>query len=396
MRVIRRVVPGIVLAGLALPITLAPAPAQAAPVPVGHLAFVTGNGVLDIVAVMSNGTTTDPVKLGPVTKVAKPKTVTVSGLVVSADKDWLGWSEQISATGKDGEVRYLGSRVVVRHMYDGKTAVVHANAVLLGFAGHTLVTTGAYNKRLVMKPTPHLVRIPGNAYAVATYPHGIVDVKFVDQGAKAAVDHEQLRLTTFAGRHTVLHTYVIGKTYRNVGANVDAVSPDGRKLLVERGNHQDFDGLGPSSLFDTYSLRSATHARHKLGHYGTDKAQWRLADATFVGAHNTPWLAIHSAPKKSHSGDYYVVRGYVVSYSHGQWALQDDHGIAVAGNSDGYVVVQDGEWQPVPNSDAGEYRPVPGGFALLRGPHGGHYLRKVKGTELVWVVKPDKKAPEGT
>jgi hypothetical protein len=33
---------------------------------------------------------------------------------------------------------------------------------------------------------------------------------------------------------------------------------------------------------------------------------------------------------------------------------------------------------------------------LLRGPHGGHYLRKVKGTELVWVVKPDKKAPEGT
>ena len=395
MRSIRPVVPVLALAALVLPGSLAPTQAQATPVPAGHLAFVNPAGKLEIVAVMSNGKTTDPVKLGPVTKVASPRTVKVANLVVSGDRNWLAWQEQIYKPDPQFGTIQAGGRIAVRNMYTGKTIIVRSNQIPLGFAGKTLVTVGAYNKRLVMKPTPHLVRIPGDGYAVATYPKGIVDVKFVDENPDTAVDHEQLRLTTFGGTHTVLHTYHVGKTYRNVTANYDAVSPDGKKLIIERGNHQDFAGLGPSSLFDTFSL-GATHTRHTLGHYGTNKAVWRLSRATFVGKHNTPWLAIHAAPKKSPSGDYYVVRGYVVRYVHGEWRLEENQGIAVAGNPEGYVVVQSGEWQPVPNSDADEYRPVPGGYALLRGPHGGHYMSKVKASELAWVGKDSTTNPEGT
>ena len=386
MRFFRRVVMVAALAASAVPLSLAPTTAEASPVPAGHLAFITADGVLKIVAVKSNGNTTDPVRLAPVTKVATPKTVEVRGLVVSADKNWLAWSEGIFKPSKKYGELQTGARIVVRNMYSGKTITMHSNQSPLGFAGSTLVTVGAYNKRLVKKPTPHLVRIPGDAYAVATYAHGIVDVKSTVSENDNYVERDRLRLTTFDGHHTLLHTYNVGMQYRSAAANIDAVSSDGHKLLVELGNHQDFEGLGGSSKFDTFALHGS-HARHELGHYGTSKAKWRLAGATFVGPHNTPWLAIHSAPKKSNAGDYYVVRGYVVSYAHGEWTNQENQGIAVAGNREGYVVVQSGEWQPEKNSEAGEYKPVPGGYMLLRGPQGGHYLKGIKATEMVWVAK---------
>jgi hypothetical protein len=385
----------IAVAALALPALLLSQPAAAAPVPVGHVVYVTANGVLKVTAVMSNGDHTDPVRLAPVTKVDPPKTVTVAGLVVSADKNWVAWSERIAKPSKKYGELVTGARIAVRNMYSGKTITLRSNDAPLGFAGSTLVTVGSYSKRLVKKPTPHLVRIPGHGYAVATYPKGIVEVKSsVPADNRKVYQVDRLRLTTFDGHHTPLHTYRVNDQYRSAGGNVDAVSADGRKLIVEFGNHQDFEGLGGSSNFDTFAMHGA-RVRHQLGHYGTSKARWRLAGATFVGAHNMPWLAIHSAPKRSKSGDYYVVRGFVVSYAHGKWTRQDDHAIAVAGNSDGYVVVQDGEWQPVEHSDAGEYRPVPGGFALLRGPHGAHYLRGIKAVELVWATKTDENAPDG-
>jgi hypothetical protein len=367
--------------------------AQAAPVPAGHLAFVTAAGALKVVAIKSNGRTSDPKKIAPVTKVGEPKVARVHDLVVSADKKWLAWSEGIFKPSKKYGELQTSARIVVRNMHSGKTTVLRSNQSPLGFAGSTLVTVGAYNKRLVKKPTPHLVRIPGDSYAVATWAKGIVDVKSsVPDNNKHVVEIDRLRLTTFDGHHTLLHTYKVGRQYRSAGANIDAVSPDGKKLLVELGNHQDFEGLGGSSNFDTYSM-GPKHVRHQLGHYGTSKAKWRLSSATFVGPHNTPWLAIHSAPKQSKSGAYYVVRGYVVSYSHGRWTVQENQGIAVAGNSDGYVVVQNGEWRPVQGAADGEYEPVPGGYALLRGPQGGHYLKGIKATELAWFDKGYKNAP---
>jgi hypothetical protein len=372
------------VAALGLPALLLSQPAAAAPVPVGHVVYVTANGVLKVTAVMSNGDHTDPVRLAPVTKVDPPKTVTVAGLVVSADKNRIAWSERIAKPSQKYGELVTGARIAVRNMYSGRTITLRSNDVPLGFAGSTLVTVGAYNKRLVKKPTPHLVRIPGETYAVATWAKGIVDVaSTVPVNSKKHVEIDRLRLTTFDGHHTLLHKYEVGMQYRSAAANVDAVSPNGRKLLVELGNHQDFEGLGGSSNFDTFSMHGA-HTRHQLGHYGTSKAKWRLVGTTFVGAGTTPWLAVHSAPKRSKSGDYYVVRGFVVSYAHGKWTRQDDHAIAVAGTATGYLVIQDGEWQPVEGSEIGEYKPVPGGYLQVRGPQGGHYLKGIKAVEMVW------------
>ena len=177
MNRIRRAVAPVALAALTFLLPLGQTGAQAAPVPAGHLAFVTAAGTLKVVAIMSNGATTDPVKLAPVTKVDEPKVARVHGLVVSADKRWLAWSEEIfKPSNKYGELQ-TSARIVVRNMFSGQTTVLRSNQSPLGFAGSTLVTVGAYNKRLVKKPTPHLVRIPGDGYAIATYDKGIVDVK---------------------------------------------------------------------------------------------------------------------------------------------------------------------------------------------------------------------------
>lgn len=364
------------------PLTVAPA--QAAPAPAGHLAFVTAAGALKIVAIKSNGETTVPVKIAPVTKVDEPDVARVRDLVVSANQNWLAWSEGIFKPSKRYGELQVSARIVVRNMYSGKTTVLHSNQTPLGFAGKTLVTLGAYNKRLVMKPTPHLVRIPGDSYAVATWANGIVEVKSTSPNDDRHVEIDRLRLSTFDGHHTLLHTYQVGMQYRSAAANIDAVSPDGHKLLVELGNHQDFDGLGGSSNIDTFSLHGS-HTRHQLGHYGTSRAKWRMASATFTGTRNTPWLAIHSAPTKTTTG--YAVRGYVVRYANGRWAVEEDHGVAVAGNPDGYAVVQPGEWQAVQGTEADEYQPVPEGSAVLHAPHGAHTLDAVQAVELVWVGK---------
>jgi hypothetical protein len=362
---------------------LAPVTAQAAPVSAGQLVYITSAGVLDVVVVMSHGATSTPEQIGPVTAVAAPRSVKATDLVVSGDGKWLAWSEVITKPSKQyGEIE-TGAVLAVRNMMTGHTVTLRDDDAPLGFAGHQLVVTGAHTRRLVMTPTPHLVNVPeGNAYPVATYAHGVVDVKSVGMGNATIVDHEQLRLTTFSGHHTVLHTYLVGTSYRAVTANLDAVSPDGKVLLVERGNHQDFDGLGPSSLFDTYSL-GAGHARRQIGHYGTNAAQWRLATATFVGPHDTPWLALHSGYTKTSKG--YVVHGVVVRYAGGHWQHEQTDGIAVAGNAAGFVVVQAGKWVLAKNSPDGEYDPTPTGDAVLEGPGGTHVL-SIQGSQLLWVA----------
>lgn len=383
---IRRAVGAAAVAAMTSLIPLTPEVAHSV-VPVvdlGNLAYITSAGEVDMVDVMSDGTTSTPTRLGPVTTVQAPKTVEATAMAVSPDGQWLAWSEQIfKPDPKYGPLQVAG-KLAVRNMTSGDTVTVNTEDWPLGFAGDTLVVAGSYASRLVMTPSPHLVRIrDGNAYAVATYPHGIVDVRSTVPRSSSTIERDQLRLTTFGGHHTSLHTYNIGLTYRSVAANADLVSADGKKLLVERGNHQDFEGLGPSSLFDTYSLTGG-HVRHQLGRYGTNRAKWRLAGATFVGAHDQPWIALHSGYGPKSSG--YAVRGVVVAYVGGKWTLKSSTGIAVAGNEAGFAVIQNGTWKPVKNSQDGEYSTHPVGNATLEGPAQSPVpLNGVSATELVWV-----------
>ncbi|HVS67095.1 MAG TPA: hypothetical protein VHE56_00990 [Mycobacteriales bacterium] len=361
-------------------------PVAATPVaPIGQLAYITTAGVLDVLNVNPDGSTSFPQRLGPITTVQSPKTVKVSSMVASADGSRLAWSEVISKPDPTYGSLETGAVLVVRNMFTRHDVSLRSEYVPLGFAGHRLVVLGAHTKRLVMSPSPHLVKVHDhNAYPNTTYSGGIVDTVLSLGGHNDTVETDRLRLTTFGGHHKLLHTYQVGMTYRSVAANTyDAVSPDGRKLIVERGNHQDFSGLGPSSLFDTYSMGGG-YTRHALGHFGTNRAKWRLAGATFVGANDTPWLALHSDYVKTANG--YVVHGVVVRYAHGRWQKESSSAVAVAGLESGWVVIQGGVWNEVPDSPDGEYAPSPTFPALLKGPHGFHHtLADVQGTQILWV-----------
>ncbi len=386
MTVFRRLSLGLAATSCLLPSSAAVAHATATtPQLAGHLAYITSAGVLDVVDVFNDGTTSSPQQLAPITTAQSPNTVKATNLVVSGDGSRLAWSEVTSKPDPTYGSIETGATIVVRNMSTGRDVTLRSESYLLGFSGHRLVVTGAHTYRLVMTPSPHLERIhDGNAYAVATYPKGIVDVASSVGGTNSAVETDRLRLTTFGGHHTLLHTYKVGTSYRSAAANIDAVSGDGAKLLAELGNHQDFEGLGPSSSFDSFTLDTASHARARLGHYGTNAAKWRLAGAAFAGPHNTPWLALHSGYTRTSGG--LKVRGVVVHYSAGTWQEESNAAIAVTGNRAGWVVIQAGEWDPVMSSPDGEYAPQPTLEALLEGPHGfRHTLAGIGGTQLLWV-----------
>lgn len=369
-----RVVAAVAVTALTTLTPLVPGVAHAAAVPAGQLAYVTASGQLDLVGVMSDGSTSGaPVQIGPVTKVAAPKYVEVSDVVVSADEHWMAWSETIDKPNKRYGKVEVGGRTVVRDNVDGTITTLGNSVYPLGFSGHTLVSIGGYTERLVMTPKPHYVRLPGNAYAVATYSKGVVDVASRGDGR---VDRENLRLTTFSGHHTLLHRYVIGRDYRNVTANIDAVSPDGKKLLVERGNHQDFDGIGPSSDFDEYTLAPG-YPRRQLGHYGTNAADWRLQTATFVGPNDEAWLALHDYGK--------TVRGVVVRAVDGRLHLVASNAITVAGSPLGYAVVQPGKWVLDKQSPDEDFNPVPTADAQLWFDDKEIGPIDIQGSELSWV-----------
>lgn len=309
------------------------------------------------------------------TKVAAPQTVQVSNLVVSADEQRLAWSEQISKPSAKYGVVYVGSRVVVRNNVDGTTTTVKGGYELVGFAGHTLIVESGYTKKLVLTPTPHFVRVSTNADTIATYPKGMVDDVFAGASSSTVLSRERLRLTTLAGHNTFLHTYDVGKTYREPG--MGAVSPDGERLVVERGDHEDFDGLGPTSLFDEYTL-SGSFPRRTLGHYGSNAAKWRLQTAAFVGKNDQVWLALHNyAP---------AVRGVVVRYVGGKWQLVENHAVTVAGSPLGYAAVQPGKWVLSKVHEANDHHIVPTADAQLwfDGAKVGA-IPAVQAVEMVWV-----------
>src|SRR5206468_1842064 len=152
---------------------------------------------------------------------------------------------------------------------------------------------------------------------------------------------------------------------------------DGTRLVVERGDHTDFGGIGPSSLVDEFRL-DATRARTPLGHFGTAKAAWRVGDVSFAWPNDEPWAVFQRATKTG-------ARTAVAVFQHGKWRRIVPGGIAVAGNPDGYVVAQPGKY--VLRRDGLGYTRVPTGEALLV----RDTVTKVLGIEtaaLAWVATP--------
>jgi hypothetical protein len=355
-------------AALAMPAPVGAEPAvrhaQAASATIGHLAYQTNSGVIDLVTVHANGTTSGRRQIAPIQSSTSAHPVTVSNFVAAKDGSRLAWYESRVKT-----KHTFTTTLVLDNLVTSTITTVHTGVAPLGFAGHTLVGFGIHVQRLVLAPSPHFVRIHSN-YPVTTYAHGVVDTL-----ANSTDTSATLRLTTLSGQHTALHHYtdVSGPDYRDIEQGW--TSSDGKKLVVERGNHQDFGGLGPSSLVDEFGLHGSHH-RTALGHYGTLAAAWRLHDVVFRGASDTVWAAFERL------GTNGVVTA-VAHYSGGTWHTLRSGAVEVAADTAGNLVVQPGKYT-LENADANYYIPVATSSALLIR-HGSTHALGVRGTQFFWV-----------
>lgn len=322
---------GVLTAPSALAASRHPARPSPAAKTVGHIAFLTKQQTVKIATVAANGTTSGVKRIGPVSLITPKQTLQVFDLMASGDGEWVAWQEQILTKHPFNEKTVL----VLRQSSSGTMWHLTTGQAPVGFAKDQLVTSdGSETRRLDLQPTAHLVKVNDHQFPLAAYSHGVIDTDSL-RAPSGPSTTEALRLTTFGGSHTTLHEYVLAPTdYRYPDAAW--VSGDGKHVVVERGNHQDFGGLGPSSLADEFRLGGG-HARSPLGHYGTAKDAWRIASVGYAGSTDAVWAVWERATK---TGATSIVADHV----HGTWAPVTTHGIAVAGSHKGYVISQPGKF----------------------------------------------------
>jgi hypothetical protein len=336
---------------------------------VGQLAFVTPGNKIHVVTVKLTGKTLHERAIGPITRPTGKESVAIYAFMASGDRNWLAWQE--SVTRPNGT--QAGKPVLVlREMRPSNVYQIKTADFPLGFAGDTLVTAGSHTSTVDLTPTPHLTKVAGNSFPEAVYPNGLVDVKPLTSppGPKST---QRLQLEPFDGKNQVLHNYVLGPKNARIPETA-YVSGDGRRLVVERGDHTDFGGIGPSSLVDAYSLKG-THTRSLLGHFGTAKAAWRVGDVSFAWPDDEVWAVWERATKHG-------AASAIAVHQHGTWRQILPQGIAVAGNDDGFVVAQ-----------AGKYTFANDGLQVTRRPIGDAILihelvnkvMGIQGSAFAWV-----------
>ncbi|HEX3825141.1 MAG TPA: hypothetical protein VHV79_11815 [Mycobacteriales bacterium] len=346
---------------------------RAAPPPsIGQLAYVTKSQQVRVASITASGGVSAAHTVGPVTKPTGKEQVEISDLMACGDGSWLAWEENVVKPTKHGTL-FIRSVLALR----GENGVVdhlRTEQSPIGFAGDTLITTDtATTDRVSVSPTMHLVKFANDPFALIAGPQGVFDDQAVS-APRGPNRTDRLRLITFSHARTVLHSYVLSPTnYRDIDQGW--VSGDGQHLVVERGNHQDFGGLGPSSLADDFSL-SGGFPRHQLGHVGSAKAQWRIDSISFAGATDQVWGLWDRATAHG-------VKSLAATYSKGNWRTVKQQAIAVAGNSNGDVIIQPGKWVSI-GHDFPDYRTVPTGDpVLVRG--AVTKVVKVPGTEFSWL-----------
>jgi hypothetical protein len=338
----------------------------------GHVAFVSKNDRVKLVTVNVTGQTSSSSRLGPVTKPPAHRTIQIQDLVASGDGNWLVWLEVIAKP--NGDPTPVKPELVLRDLKGHHVFRLRTNSFPIGFAGDQAVVSGVKTSRVVLQPSPHLVPVPDTQYATAAYPAGVVDVKSTSS-PPGPDSTDQLRLTTFDGTHTVVHNYQLSPNDTRI-PDLTFVSGDGKHLVVERGDHTDFGGIGPSSLVDEFSL-DANHTRTTLGHYGTTKAAWRIGDISFARPSDRVWAVWERATPSGGATS-------VVAEHHSDgWVRIVSHGIAVAGNHDGWVVVQPGKY--VFASDGLRVSRVPTSDALLLHDTSTSVLG-IQGSQFAWVL----------
>jgi hypothetical protein len=331
---------------------------------VGHLAFLTNRGTMDLANVLADRKVVGTVQIGPVQPSTSAHRVTIDSPVASGDGKWLAWQENRATS----QSRF-SSTLVLRNQASGRVRTVRTHSFPVGFAGDRLLTFNRHVTRVVVGSPLRFVRVAGS-FPLTAYRNGVVDQR-TNSGDTAA----RLLLTSLSGHRTVLHRYtdVGSPDFRELSQAW--VSPDGQKLVVERGDHQDFGGLGPSSVADEFDLHGS-HARTALGHVGGLHAEWRLGDVTFRGPNDQAWAVWHRLARHG-------VSTLLAHVKHGHWVVDDGHDIDVAANRAGYLLVQPGKYVLAnPNDNFYVRHATHDGFVVH---HQAARLSGVRGTQFFWV-----------
>lgn len=349
----------------------------------GVLLYISADGVVDVTTVNASGATSPPEPVGPLTAPTGTQKVTVNDLVASGDGRWAAWSELITS---DTPTADDGGLLVARDNDNGLTYRMRSTAEPVGFVGHRLIASNGVNAfKLLLTPSPHLVSLHEKQRVLSTYKRGLVDdVVTFPKKQNTSRYYEHVRLKTLGGHKRVLHTYTDGgKKLRSV--ELSTTSGDSKHLLIERGDHTDFGGTGPSSAVDELSLTSARHLRH-LGHYGSASSRWRTWTESYVGPDDHVWVTWYRVHARG-------VRSIVTRFTHGRWELVAKRAVTAVGNPSGYVVVQPGQFTLVANSVANQHVPTPTGSAVLVH-HGHEHALAIQGSAFVWISKDD--VPKGS
>jgi hypothetical protein len=349
-----------------------PAQTESASPSIGHVVFITKSGKVKDAAVGAAGTTEHVRKIGPVSASGGKREVQVDDLVASGDGKWAAWQETVVKESA-GQPEFVRAVVALDHLGHGAPRTVSTGEVPSGFAKDELVLSGANTDVFKTQPSPHLSQVSDPDYALTAYPRGVVDTESLTSpsGPKHTV---RLRLTSFAGSHTTLHNYVLAPDdYRIPDAGW--TSADARELAIERGDHTDFAGIGPSSLLDVYSL-SSLH-RRTLGHFGSAHKGWRVGEVGFAGPSDRVWAMWERATKNGATAD-------VAVHHHGGWKRIVKHAIAVSGQAQGYVIVQPGKFVAAPGAGA-SFNRVPTGDALLINGSSTKVLG-IEGSDFQWTA----------
>lgn len=335
-------------------------PTRSAGAGVRHVVYLTAGDQIDEVAVSPAGVVGKPVRIAP--GPGTPTRNRPAFVVASPDGRWLAWTQ---ARDNKRPLLYL------RDFVAGTTTTVATNKTPAGFAGDTLLVTFNRTFKTVLRPKPQFVPVPHAGLALNGYAHGAIHVKTSRHGTSGT-----LELTSFGGATSRLHQYTdfSAPTYRDVDAAY--VSSDQRRLLIERGNHQDFSGLGPCSLADEFSL-TGHHHRTPLGHFGSKARVWRIATAAFRGPSDQPYVAWEA---QTRSG----VPAVVARWSGGRWHRVAGDTISVAADTRGDLLLQPGTYtRPHSPHNRSDYpAPYPTAAATLRLGGRTHTLNGVRGLQF--------------
>jgi hypothetical protein len=341
---------------------------------VGHLAYVAKNSKIYTVAVKGSGNTLGQTEIGPVSNPPAGRRLAIYGLTASTDGKYVAWQETVVK--KNGSPTGATPTLVLRGLRPSQVWSIKSGSYPLGFGGDDqLVVYGDTAHVLVLSPTPHLEPVPGGRYPAAVYPGGVVELNPLRSPPGPKIT-EQVRLSTFAGKHATIHNYVLSPSNPRIPEGA-FVSPDGKRLIIERGDHTDFGGIGPSSLVDEFALTGG-FARTQLGHFGTAAAKWRVGAVSFAWHNDEPWVVFERATRSG-------AQTTIGVFQHDQWRKIVPRGVAVAAADDGFVAAQ-----------PGKYVFDPEGLGFTRAPTGDALLlhdtvTKVLGIQasaMAWVATP--------